>query len=63
MRTEASVELLRRTRLFAGLSEPTLRALVDRALERSVPRHGRLFYQGDPGTGLSWWPAAWSRWW
>jgi CRP/FNR family transcriptional regulator, cyclic AMP receptor protein len=52
MRTEASVELLRRTRLFAGLSEPMLRALADRALERSVPRHGRLFYQGDPGTGL-----------
>jgi CRP/FNR family cyclic AMP-dependent transcriptional regulator len=52
MRTEASVELLRRTRLFAGLSEPTLRALADRSLERSFPRHGRLFYQGDPGTGL-----------
>ena len=52
MRTEASVELLRRTRLFAGLSEPTLRALAERALERSFPRHSRLFYQGDPGTGL-----------
>jgi CRP-like cAMP-binding protein len=52
MRTEASVELLRRTRLFAGLSEPMLRALADRAIERSFPRHGRLFYQGDPGTGL-----------
>jgi CRP-like cAMP-binding protein len=52
MRAEASVELLRRTRLFAGLSEPILRALADRAIERSFPRHGRLFYQGDPGTGL-----------
>jgi CRP/FNR family cyclic AMP-dependent transcriptional regulator len=52
MRTEASVELLRRTRLFAELQEETLRALADRALERSFPRHGRLFYQGDPGTGL-----------
>jgi CRP/FNR family transcriptional regulator, cyclic AMP receptor protein len=52
MRTEASVELLRRSRLFAGLSEPTLRALAERAVERSYPRHGRIFHQGDPGTGL-----------
>jgi CRP/FNR family transcriptional regulator, cyclic AMP receptor protein len=52
LRTEAAVELLRRTRLFAGLSEPTLRALAERTVERSIPRHGRLFYQGDPGTGL-----------
>jgi CRP/FNR family cyclic AMP-dependent transcriptional regulator len=52
MRAEAAVELLRRTRLFAGLEEPTLRALAERAIERSYPRHGRLFYQGDPGTGL-----------
>jgi CRP/FNR family transcriptional regulator, cyclic AMP receptor protein len=52
MRIEASVELLRRSRLFAGLSEPMLRALADRAIERSFPRHGRLFYQGDPGTAL-----------
>jgi CRP/FNR family cyclic AMP-dependent transcriptional regulator len=52
MRAEAAVELLRRTRLFAGLEEPTLRVLAERAIERSYPRHGRLFYQGDPGTGL-----------
>jgi CRP/FNR family cyclic AMP-dependent transcriptional regulator len=52
MRAEAAVELLRRTRLFAGLEEPTLRVLAERAVERSYPRHGRLFYQGDPGTGL-----------
>ena len=52
MRTEAAVGLLRRTRLFAGLAEPTLRTLADRALERSFPRHSRLFHQGDPGTGL-----------
>jgi CRP/FNR family cyclic AMP-dependent transcriptional regulator len=52
MRTEAAAALLRSTRLFAGLSEPTLRALADRAVERSFPRHARLFYQGDPGTGL-----------
>ena len=52
MRTEAAVELLRRTRLFAGLDEPTLRALAERSVERSFPRHGRLFFQGDPGNGL-----------
>jgi CRP/FNR family transcriptional regulator, cyclic AMP receptor protein len=52
LRTEAAVGLLRRTRLFAGLGEPTLRTLADRSLERSFPRHGRLFHQGDPGTGL-----------
>ena len=52
MRTEAAVELLRRTRLFAGLEEPTLRALAERSVERSFPRHGRLFFQGDPGNGL-----------
>jgi CRP-like cAMP-binding protein len=52
MRTEAAVGLLRRTRLFAGLREETLRALADRSVERSYPRHGRLFYQGDPGSGL-----------
>jgi CRP/FNR family cyclic AMP-dependent transcriptional regulator len=52
VRTEAAVELLRRTRLFAGLDEPTLRALAERSVERSFPRHGRLFFQGDPGSGL-----------
>ena len=52
MRTEAAVELLRRTRLFAGLDETTLRALAERSVERSFPRHGRLFFQGDPGNGL-----------
>jgi WD40 repeat protein len=43
MRTEAAVALLRRTRLFAELREDTLRALADRSVERSYPRHGRLF--------------------
>jgi CRP/FNR family cyclic AMP-dependent transcriptional regulator len=52
VRTEAAVGLLRRTRLFAGLGEPTLRVLADRSLERTFPRHSRLFHQGDPGTGL-----------
>jgi CRP/FNR family transcriptional regulator, cyclic AMP receptor protein len=52
VRTEAAVALLQQTRLFAELGEPTLRALAERAVERSYPRHGRLFYQGDPGTGL-----------
>ena len=52
MRTEAAVALLRRTRLFAELREDTMRALADRSVERSYPRHGRLFYQGDPGSGL-----------
>ena len=52
MRTEAAVELLRRTRLFAGLDQPRLRALAERSVERSFPRHGRLFFQGDPGNGL-----------
>jgi CRP/FNR family cyclic AMP-dependent transcriptional regulator len=52
MRPEAAVALLRRTRLFAELGEPTLRALAERSVERSFPRHGRLFHQGDPGTGL-----------
>ena len=52
MRTEAAVALLRRTRLFAELREDTVRALADRSVERSYPRHGRLFYQGDPGSGL-----------
>ena len=52
MRTEAAVALLRRTRLFAELREDTLRALADRSVERSYPRHGRLFYQGDTGSGL-----------
>jgi CRP/FNR family cyclic AMP-dependent transcriptional regulator len=52
VRTDAAVELLRRTRLFAGLDEPTLRALAERSVERSYPRHGRLFFQGDPGDGL-----------
>ncbi len=52
MPTRGRVELLRRTRLFAGLTEPTLQALADQAVERSLPRHGRLFHQGDPGTGL-----------
>jgi CRP/FNR family transcriptional regulator, cyclic AMP receptor protein len=52
MRTEAATDLLRRTRLFSGLSEPMLRVLAERAVERSFARHGRLFYQGDPGTGL-----------
>jgi CRP/FNR family cyclic AMP-dependent transcriptional regulator len=52
MRIEARVELLRRTRLLAGLSEPTLRALAEQSVERPFPRHSRLFHQGDPGTGL-----------
>jgi CRP/FNR family transcriptional regulator, cyclic AMP receptor protein len=52
MRTDAAVALLRRTRLFAELREETLRALADRSIERSFPRHGRLFYQGDPGSAL-----------
>ncbi|HEV3465069.1 MAG TPA: Crp/Fnr family transcriptional regulator [Actinomycetota bacterium] len=52
MQSQAAVALLRRTRLFADLSEPTLRALAERSVERSFPRHGRLFHQGDPGTGL-----------
>jgi CRP/FNR family cyclic AMP-dependent transcriptional regulator len=52
VRTDAAVDLLRRTRLFAGLDEPTLRALAERSVERSYPRHGRLFFQGDPGDGL-----------
>jgi CRP/FNR family transcriptional regulator, cyclic AMP receptor protein len=52
VRTEARVELLGRTRLFAALSEPTLRALAERSVERTIPRHSRLFHQGDPGTGL-----------
>ena len=52
MRTEAAVALLQRTKLFAELGEPILRALADQAVERSYPRHGRLFHQGDPGTGL-----------
>jgi len=52
VRTDAAVELLRRTRLFAGLDEPTLRVLAERSVERSFPRHGRLFFQGDPGDGL-----------
>jgi CRP/FNR family cyclic AMP-dependent transcriptional regulator len=52
MRLEAAAALLRRTRLFAELREETLAALADRSVERSYPRHGRLFYQGDPGSGL-----------
>jgi CRP/FNR family cyclic AMP-dependent transcriptional regulator len=52
MRTEARVELLRQTRLFAGLSEPTLGVLAERSVERPYARHSRLFHQGDPGTGL-----------
>jgi CRP-like cAMP-binding protein len=61
MRTETAVALLRRTRLFAGLSEETLAALGDRSVERSYPRHARLFYQGDPAAACTCWPAAWSR--
>jgi CRP/FNR family transcriptional regulator, cyclic AMP receptor protein len=52
MRTDAAVALLRQARLFADLREETLRTLADRSVERSFPRHGRLFYQGDPGSGL-----------
>jgi hypothetical protein len=52
MRTEAAAALLRRTRLFAELHEGTLAALADRSVERSHPRHARLFHQGDPGSGL-----------
>jgi CRP/FNR family transcriptional regulator, cyclic AMP receptor protein len=52
MRTEAAIVLLRKARLFAGLGEQTLQALADRSVERSFPRHGRLFHQGDPGSGL-----------
>jgi len=52
MRTEARAGLLRRTRLFAELSEPTLRVLAERSVERPYPRHSRLFHQGDPSTGL-----------
>jgi CRP/FNR family cyclic AMP-dependent transcriptional regulator len=52
MRTDAAVMLLRRTRLFAELREETLQALADRSIERTFPRHGRLFYQGDPGSAL-----------
>ena len=52
MRTDAAVELLRRTRLFTGLDEPTLRVLAERSVERSFRRHSRLFFQGDPGDGL-----------
>jgi hypothetical protein len=37
MRTDAAVALLRRTRLFAGLREETLRALADRSIERTFP--------------------------
>jgi CRP/FNR family cyclic AMP-dependent transcriptional regulator len=52
VRTDAAVELLRRTRLFTGLDEPTLRVLAERSVERSFRRHSRLFFQGDPGDGL-----------
>ena len=37
MRTEAAVALLQRTKLFAELGEPILRALADHAVERSYP--------------------------
>ena len=52
MRTDAAMALLSRTKLFMGLGEPTLQALAERSVERSYPRHGRLFHQGDPGDGL-----------
>jgi CRP/FNR family cyclic AMP-dependent transcriptional regulator len=52
MRTAAGVALLRRTKLFAELGEQTLSALAERSVERTYPRHGRLFHQGDPGGGL-----------
>jgi CRP/FNR family transcriptional regulator, cyclic AMP receptor protein len=52
MRTEVAVALLRRARLFAELDEETLAALADRSVERSFPRHARLFHQDDPGSGL-----------
>jgi CRP/FNR family transcriptional regulator, cyclic AMP receptor protein len=52
MRTEVAVALLRRARLFAELDEETLAAPADRSVERSFPRHARLFHQGDPGSGL-----------
>jgi CRP-like cAMP-binding protein len=45
MRTEVAVVLLRRARLFAELDEETLAALADRSVERSFPRHARLFHK------------------
>ena len=45
MRTEVAVALLRRARLFAELDEETLAALADRSVERSFPRHARLFHK------------------
>ena len=58
MRTEVAVALLRRARLFAELDEETFAALADRSVERSFPRHARLFHKplaalaAERGTGM-----------
>jgi CRP/FNR family transcriptional regulator, cyclic AMP receptor protein len=51
--TMGNVErILRKTPLFAGLTEEELRALAARASKKSYPTGALLFGEGDPCTGL-----------
>ena len=44
--------ILRKTPLFASLSEPEMQALVTRTTRRRFGRDEQLFAEGDPCTGL-----------
>ncbi len=47
-----ALEILRRVRIFNGLTETELRFLAERALPRAYKKGELLFTEGDPCTGL-----------
>jgi CRP/FNR family transcriptional regulator, cyclic AMP receptor protein len=52
MTTGTVEKVLRKTPLFASLTEEELRALAERASKKSFPAGALLFAEGDPCTGL-----------
>lgn len=50
--TENIVNVLRKTPLFASLTEPEMQALASRAIRKSLKQGAQLFAEGDPCMGL-----------
>lgn len=50
--TENIVNVLRKTPLFASLTEPEMQALASRAIRKSLKQGEQLFAEGDPCVGL-----------
>lgn len=50
--SELTESVLRKSSLFAGLTEKEIRSLADRVIRKQVQRGELLFAEGDPCTGL-----------